>query len=309
MNKQLTRIFFFALVVASMVSGCNNSDDDNPQPADGQLTVMIDGQQFTAQGEDVAAIFFNGDFNITARNTTTGEQLTITVQDASVGTFDLGENNGSNASAYNINGDDAFISHGEGGSGQITITTLDEENLLASGTFEMVLTRQFFDTTGEIVTETVTMTEGRFQNIPLVIDIVGAGNSTLSADVDGAAMNPDAVTAIQVSLGGNTSIGISATNSTTLQNIGISLPADIEVGTYDFDSLPLPGSIIGQYSPELGSGSTQFVSIDGTITISAYDPVAGTMEGTFEFTAGDFLGQDPTTYQITNGSFSVEIVD
>jgi len=78
------------------------------------------------------------------------------------------------------------------------------------------------------------------------------------------------------------------------------------VGTHDFELLPLPGALIGQYTPSLGGGNETFVSVDGTITITSYDMVTGIMEGNFEFTAGDFSGIDPTIHAITSGSFSVE---
>jgi len=307
MKNQLVKLSVFVVLITGLVA-CSNDDSNNDDgPADGQFIATVDGNSFTADGQSAFAALFNGALNVTGIDGS-GGTITISISNAATGNFNLGENNGDNAAAYTINGENAFISHGEGGSGQITITSLDEENLLVSGTFEFTGARQSFDDDGNIITETISITSGAFSNIPLETQVVGTGNGNFAAEVDGVALDPDALSAIETSLLGDTIITISATNNTTLQNIGITLPGDITVGTHDFTSLPLPGSIVAQYSPVLGGGTVPFVSIDGTITITAYDPTTGIMEGTFEFTAGDFLGQDPTTFEITSGVFSVEII-
>jgi len=134
----------------------------------------------------------------------------------------------------------------------------------------------------------------------------GVNEGQLVATIDGDALNADSVIALEVDLLGSTTLTITAINNTTNQNITLSMPADISVGTHDLESLSLPGAIIGQYTPNLGGGNETYISIDGTITITSYDTVTGVMEGNFEFTAGDILAIDNTTYSITNGSFSVE---
>ncbi|UOQ71116.1 carboxypeptidase-like regulatory domain-containing protein [Hymenobacter cellulosilyticus] len=43
----------------------------------------------------------------------------------------------------------------------------------------------------------------------------------------------------------------------------------------------------------------------GTITISSYNAVAGTMSGTFGFSGTDFTGSSPRTATVTNGTFTL----
>ena len=313
--KQTTKFLFsfFTLVLFTLI-GCKSDDNgggsDNGA-ADGEVQVTIDGSEFSVGGSTVGAAIFNGIFNFSAVNTVTGETLTITISDAVEGsTYDIGENNtNTSGAAYVRNGEAAFLSNSEGGSGQFTLTKLDIENKLASGVFSFVGARQSFDDNNEIITETITFTDGSFNNVTLETELATGANNSFEAKIDGVDFNPDAINAIEVTLLGNTSINISAISSTRNDNIGITLPGDIEVGTYDFTSVPIPGAILAQYNVALGDpGAASYVSIEGQIVITNIDTNTGLYEGTFEFTAGDFLGQDDTTFEITEGSFSVELL-
>ena len=303
-NFNLLNILFLTFLSISFI-GCNEDDDSNDSGLnEGQLIATIDGVSYSADGTGASTALFNGIFNLTTTNSTTGETITITVSDASVNTFDLSSSaSGQNVGAYSLNEENAYLSVREGGSGTLTITKLDTENFLASGTFEFIGVRDTVDGEGNIITETVTIASGEFNDLVLVTQVIGEPNNSLEANVDDEALNADSVTAIAIDL--NTTLTITAINNTTNQNIAISMPADITVGTHDFSSLPTQGAIIGQYTPDLGVSDT-YVSIDGTITVTSYDAVSGLMEGSFEFTAGDFVINNDTTYSITNGSFSVE---
>ena len=266
--------------------------------------MCIRDSSYSGDVTDTSAVLFNGTFNLTTSNSTTGETITITVSDAALDSFDLSSSaSGQNGAAYIINQENAYLSVREGGSGTLTITKLDTENFLASGTFEFVGIRESVDVDGNILTETVTVASGEFNNLVLVTQVIVEPNNSLEANVDDEALNADSVTAVAIDL--NTTLLITAINNTSNQNIAISMPADITVGTYDFSSLPTQGAIIGQYTPDLGASDT-YVSIDGTITITSYDAVSGLMEGSFEFTAGDFVIINNTTYSISDGNFSVE---
>jgi len=306
-NFKLVNILFLSLLAISFVS-CNGDDDSNDSGVnEGELVVTIDGVSNSADQINASTALFNGIFNMTSTNSATGETIIITVSNAEVGAFDLSSSaNNLNGGAYTLNGENAYLSNYEGGTGSINITKLDTENLLASGTFEFIGVRESLDIDGNIITETVTITNGEFNDLTLVTQVIGDPNNSLEVDIDGDALSADSVNAIEIEFQGNTTLNISAINNSTNQNVAITLPSDITIGTHDFESLPLPGAIIGQYTPNLGGGNETYVSIDGTITITSYDSGTGVMEGTFEFTAGDFLGIDPTTHTLTNGSFSVE---
>jgi hypothetical protein len=59
----------------------------------------------------------------------------------------------------------------------------------------------------------------------------------------------------------------------------------------------------GIYSPVINS---TFGSASGTLNILENDPAAGRIRGNFEFLATDPTFQDPKTYQLSNGYFSVQ---
>lgn len=296
-------IAFLALITI----GCNKDDDSNNNngAADGELVAKVDGDEFKASTQ-VGATLYAGTFNISAINPSTGETIVITVSDAEEGTFDLGPDaNAQSGAVYMISGQDAYGSVGEGGSGQIKITKLDIENKIASGTFSFTAVRQTFDTDGNIITETVEITDGAFTNVALATTISG-GNSTLAAKIDGNDLNADSVIALEMTLGGNSTIAITANNNTTKQNLGLSFPSDVTPGTYNFSGAF--SDFVGQYNPSLGGDTNNYVSETGTLTITAIDMNAGTVEGTFSFTAKRLDPNDPdVSYEITEGSFSAEI--
>ncbi|MCF6308093.1 MAG: DUF6252 family protein [Flavobacteriaceae bacterium] len=307
MKKQIINLSLILLSII-VISSCSSSDDSDNNINDGQLTLTIDGEEFTAEGQNVAATLFNGTFNLTTINPATGETIVITVSNASESTFDLGAAaNAQNGAVYVVSGENAYGTVAEGGSGQLNITKLDEENLLTSGNFEFIAVRSSVDNQGNIITETVTITNGSFSNLTLTTEIPsGGGNNSFSADIDGEALNPNSITSLELTIGGNTTIFVTATNNSTAQSVSLTFPGDPTVGTHELSSFS--GDYTGSYNPSLGGGTNLYTSNPGTVTITSYDAVAKTMEGTFEFTAKRLDPNDPDiTYIVSNGEFSVAI--
>ncbi len=288
--------------------GCSKDDDSNNNngAADGELVANVNGDEFKTSTQ-VGATLYAGTFNITAIKASTGETIVITVSNAEEGTFDLGPDaNAQSGAVYMINGQDAFGSVIEGGSGEIKITNLDLDNETASGTFSFTAVRQIVDGNGDIITETVEITDGAFSNIDLATTITGNGNSTLTAKVDGSDLNADSVTGIELTIGGNSTITVTANNNTTRQNVSLSFPGDVTPGTYNFTGAF--SDYVGSYNPSLGGGTNNYISESGTLTITSFDPNTRTVEGTFSFSAKRLDPNDPdVTYEITAGSFSAEI--
>jgi hypothetical protein len=92
----------------------------------------------------------------------------------------------------------------------------------------------------------------------------------------------------------------SALNGT--QAITLILPFDIAPGgPYLFDNMQF--TYTGVYSPVINS---TFGAASGTLNILENDPTTGRIRGDFEFWATDPTFQDPKTYQLSNGYFSVQ---
>jgi len=284
---------------------CSNVPDvgDTDNTGAGQFSANIDGLPFSASGQNTGAFFTLNTFNVSGINPSTGEMIVITVQNVNgPGTFDLTiSGNGAIAGGAYVpeTGSNAFVSDI---SGTLTITELDLVNNITSGTFEFVGTEAL---TGA----TVDITEGVFSNLNVQTEAGGDPTSTLNVDVDGIPMSPDSVVGIESTTAGVTTIAIVANNNATNQNLSLTFPVDIVPGTYEFDFFPTsPDAIIGSYNPDLSVMDMPLtVSANaGSLIITNNDPVAGLVEGTFEFTGEPFPGTGMTeTFELTNGEFSV----
>ncbi len=294
--KILKPLSILLLTVLSLsLTSCG--DDDDGASTTVEASFQLEGENFTVSTR--SAVLLNEILSIQLFDAGQAEGVIINIKNPDVGTYDLGPNGiTDNNASFVLNNIGAYVSKVPGGSGEISITSFNTAEMTVSGTFQFV----GLNGTGD----TRTITNGEFTNLPYTEGVGGNGNNVLTADIDGTSLNANSVTAFSIEFQGITSISVSAINNSTFSNIGLTLPADIEVGTYDFDSFPLPGAIIGQYNIDLGgSNPKSYSSQDGSITISSYDVNAGTMEGTFNFTAGDFTGQDPASFEITNGAFEI----
>jgi hypothetical protein len=86
----------------------------------------------------------------------------------------------------------------------------------------------------------------------------------------------------------------------TFPSLILSLPDDISPGTYAEDG----DEIILRYQP---SFSDFYLTTEGTVTVSAHDTEANTIQGTFSFTSTEALGTG--VIEITNGSFDVNYIE
>ena len=294
-----TTLLLSAILTLFIVSCSKNNDDgDNNSLNDGEAQLTINGSEFITQNTVISAVLINETMSLQFLNVQTDEAVVVSFRNPAVTTFDLGiTGEDFNAGSYIVSSV-AYTSKYGDGTGQLNVTSYNTTNKTISGVFEF----EGFNLSGESF-----IVNGAFQNLNYILEINANTGGTLSAKVDGTPLNPTSVVALETTLGG-TAFNIVANNESNFTGIGLTIPADITVGTHNFSSLPISGSIIGQYYIEFGGANqANFISIDGTITITSYNPSEKTMEGTFEFTAGDFLGQNQTTYAITEGAFTIDL--
>lgn len=303
----------FTLILTLIIASSCSSDDDNTDsdaPQNGQLVATVDGDGFTASDTNAMAAIFGGVFNITALDNT-GNSIVISVtQFNNEGTYDLSASVPTGAGVYlPVGADNSFTSLLEGGSGSITVSEYNEEDATISGTFSYTAVREVMDTEGNFTPETVEITGGVFTKLSVATSIpTGNNDNVLNAVIDGEEFSADNVIAIETSLSGQTTISIVANDTNTNQNIGISFGGQIIVGTFDLESFPSGSNYTATYNPDIANQAPTFTSQSGsTITIASYNETTGALEGSFQFTAGDPIQQDDTTYAITEGSFSVTI--
>ncbi|MGJ8593647.1 MAG: DUF6252 family protein [Aquaticitalea sp.] len=292
---------FFTLMMAStllMVQSCSDSDDsnNNPPAAAGTFQVDFDGQTYVA--DVVSSTIIDNNINIAGLRGTEGENVNITVFGSTVGTYQLGvtmnqvEVNGAAYIEPNNDGSGVFVSIGDGttAQGEVVITEIDEVNLTISGTFN------FTGTNGN-TEEVKEFTNGSFNRIPYIDGLV-ANDNQFFAKVDGAEFVEDLVAGVNLSTGGQSSLGITATKNSN-ETIGLYFDSEVAPGTYDFGGF---GSVpLAQYNV-----STSEITIGtGTFTITTHDIANKHIVGTFEFTSEAVFGGTGATYEITEGSFDV----
>ena len=150
----------------------------------------------------------------------------------------------------------------------------------------------------------VEITEGTLD----VAFVPTTGTITFSFDatVDGTVFEPETAVAVQSTVGDVSVIRITATLGNRVMEI--SFPASVGPGSYGMSPLLITGNeIVGIYTPDSVTGES-YTSDPGTLEITSIDATTGGLiEGTFNFTAKDATGVDPAVFEITNGSFLLEL--
>lgn len=330
MKKTVLRVLvaLFLVTLASCetepidpVLAAQNPDDNNPGDDDDNTTepgvfkVKYDGSTKTAATTQAV---YNEEYLAISGIMPDGSFFQVTVPNPHVGTFEFAAQqpdpssaDGILAMAYMVPGEESgYVATpvwGEGGAepgyvdtAKVIITEIDTENETVTGTFQFTGGRYIIDevnsTEEEIVYEyqTKVFTNGEFTNVSYATQVAGPTDNVFTAKLDGATYTPTSVNAM--SLMGN--IMISATRGSS-ETMGLTIPATITQGTYNFNML----TYVGQYNAS-NSTSDIFSATDGVLTITSHDTANHHITGSFYFTATPF-GGGTTSHEITNGTFDV----
>ena len=296
MPRRLTHIMS-VLVVLVLFSCRKEVSTENPNGRNGTFTAQIDGVQWIAadslKGAAIAAGFINI-FGISSDK----KQLNIILNDTIPGVYTLNQNTTSVAAYASQDSADLYTyttnqgSDTAQGGGTVTVTQIDPVGRTITGTFSFNVYR---DEDGK----QKKITEGVFFKLPYTNSLPEANKGdTMQAAIEGQKW---IARSIQASNFSNTLvINGSALNGS--QAITLIVPFDIAAGgPYLFDYMQF--TYTGIYSPVINS---TFGSASGTLNILENDPTTGRIRGNFEFLAEDPTLQDPKTYQLTNGYFSVQ---
>ena len=250
----------------------------------------------------------------------TGESIVLTIENPGVGTFNITAGLGTQNSGVYIetNPENPFVSDGTFGVfGQLNITEFDAQNATVSGTFSFTGVRvvldvdgnPVLDSNGQPTLETEEITNGIFNKIPYTTEDQGGGGTPITdeffAKVFGVNFDTESVT---TSL--NTVAGVSVVKIVAVNELGeiirIDIPEDLGIGTFAMEPLSDGTKLIGLFNP--ATVGENLTSNPGTINITRFNVFTGIIEATFEFTATDPLGQDPSIAEITEGSFKVDYI-
>ncbi|MDX1461525.1 MAG: DUF6252 family protein [Marinirhabdus sp.] len=265
------------------------------------LFAVVDGVDFFPTSVEVLQYMVGMEPMIQVKANDSISESTVRIdipENLLTGTFDMfnGISDGTRLIGYysDNNGGETLSSN----PGTITITEFNSQTGRLAANFN-------FTATDPLNTDptVVQITEGTFD----VGFVPTPGNVSFffEANVNGNPFEPETAIATQSNFEGVDIITISATIGDRLMELNF--PASVGPGTYGMSPLLVSGNeVVGSYSPDVMEMVT-FTSDPGTLEIVSFDTTTGVIEGTFSFTAKDATLTDPAIYEITDGSFIVEL--
>lgn len=302
--------------------------DTSGEIVPGSFTALVNDVAFTA-AFTTASVNVDGDFTITGVSSN-NTAILLTASPLANGSYDLTlnpTNNDNGASYFDVQSETfPFLTLGDiGGGGTLTITNYNETDLIISGTFNFIAARAALDADGEPITDAngdviiqnASITQGVFTDIQMTFDENpgggdpgGGGGSEDPVDVDqffalvNGQEHEDQVLTTTLNTVGNDMVFKVEAQTATGSMMRIDIPFDMGIGTFDMEDGISDGTkLIGIYNPNIGGENLS--SNPGSITFTEFDTQNGVIVASFSFTARDPLGEDPSVYQVTQGSFIV----
>lgn len=293
-NIQINDGAFNSIPYLGEGSGDGDGDGDGDSDTQNEFLAKVDGVDFVADSISVSEPI-NGNIHmikIEARSASR-ELIRIDIpRSLGVGTFDM-ESMSDGTKLIGLYRNNTGGENLTSNPGTITISEFDLVTGVLKATFKF---------TGKAPLggdpTIVEITQGSFT---VYFEGIPGANNRFRANIDGTEYLPGTVDVLNSVV--NQYPRITLTTEVGNQRMELSFPATITVGTFDMGPEVNTGNeIVAIYTPIVGT-SISYMSESGSIVITSYDFQAGVIEGTFNFTAADTVGQDPTIYQVTGGEF------
>jgi len=297
--------------MSGLIWSCSDSElvtpgDEFDIPlAPGTFSVEIDGV-LTDFSETTSVLSNDSSTQISGANEN-GQSINISLSSSiSEGSYNQGTGTvvslimgGTNGTYMNINAEGQLLPF------NLTITELDMFNMVVTGIFSGTV----YNTASE---ETVQLTNGRFVEIPFILEEGGDGilkanfgNGTETVLLDFSS-NAHAT-------GMTTSAVISGENVDQIQTLSISVPDGIEPGTYtEEDEVTIQVNLGTSENPSdvytnYDAANDVYLPFNLVITEITAD-VGGNVIGTFNGTIQKFAGGNDEQIEITDGEINVPIL-
>ncbi|NND62900.1 MAG: hypothetical protein HKN48_06860 [Flavobacteriaceae bacterium] len=280
--------------------GGNGGGGDPTDPVD-SFYALVDGDEFEDIEVSVTQSVVGG-INMLNVNavTATGSTMRIDIPEGlGVGTYDFASiSDGTELIAlYDANtGGENLTSN----PGTITITEYGNVTGKLAATFEFRGTDPL-----NIDPTVVEVTEGAF-NVDFIENSTATENM-FTADIDGINYVPSMIEITQEPFGELTLYNVTTVDEVSNQSLTISFAMDSTTGIFAMSPEFVDGTEkVGIYNPDIGN-SILFRSNPGEMQILSYELSSGIIEATFQFSGVDPLGNDPTVYEITNGTMVIDL--
>lgn len=252
-----------------------------------QFYADVDGIPFVAGDETAGATYIESSDMLLIVGVNNNRTIQINIFNPKPGTYDLGADSTFETHAvYEVDGQNPYSTLiAEGGSGTLTITSLDFEANKVSGTFS-------FEAGRDEGNQTVSVTNGYFNNINIAAGLPGGNNDYLNAFIDGSPFSADDITIITTDM-----IAIQGVKTSTGEAIFFNFPADLEPGTYN---LTFSGNINAGYF----DGDVTFGSNNGLLVL--LENSATFLRFAFNFQASLEPGGD-IEHTISQGQFQYNL--
>ncbi|MFO7788951.1 MAG: DUF6252 family protein [Bacteroidales bacterium] len=282
-------------IMASLLSvvffnSCEDNTTDQNRPL---MTALLDGSTWRSPEPNARV----SDNQILVYGTSAdGQSIQLTIYSGEKGVYTLNASNMHegvlipNTSAY---ADIYSTSNNDSGTGQVRISSINEDDETISGTFNFRAYKQNSNSSKVI-------TNGEFTKVPYkyinTIDTTDVVN-ILTANIESEAFDANSVATSDTTYDNTDYIKISGSTSTDFKSIKLFIPQDVQEDVYNID--PNNGPAMAYYQESL----TEMPAIAGSTTISHHDTENQILKGSFFFNVEDGGGQ---TINITGGYFEVQ---
>jgi len=297
----MKKILYLSIIIFTF--SCTSDSNSETDDENGQSEVSFSADIFGAifERDNAGVTILRDVLTISATIPEPFQNIELRIENVGEGDFSFGDNNHNSQRAIYRDDNDTFIADFRNGSGEMTITNLDLESLLISGTF-VFSAREINNGP-----ETVVVNNGSFENLQIdnFSPEIPETLNMFEADIDGIPYRSDEISAI-FSESPDNFISITSQNIFTGEQINIAFNENLAPGTYEFNDMD-SSQVIASYDFFLNVDATTLLTtdaIDGTLEIFSIDPDTGRIEGTFNFIT-DNQSAIPTALLVTCDFFSV----
>lgn len=263
-------------------------DPEDPIEIESNFHVELDDELYEAESIEANLTFSNGLMMNTHQQS---KNLVVHILNPQSSSITLGGENAEGSISLIDSSSEEPITY-IASSGTISISTIDLENNLISGTFTGTLANAEDDE------DTISMTNGVFEDIEFESDI--DQNNFMYANIGGNTFNTYEVNSEDA---GGGIIAVTAVESSTNDQLQILLPASVNTGTYQVSNSAAFSAKYFKFDEE-SETTTEYKTVLNSGNIKILEKQGSVISGSFTFSVRN---ADGVVLQITQGEFKTDL--